>query len=67
VCAHTPVAVKRVDSFGDFDILYSGDLQGQIDVGGGCREVAERECNDSMIQKFRWTKGSAEISGLAHA
>lgn len=26
VCAHTPVAVKRVDSFGDFDIVDAGTV-----------------------------------------
>jgi hypothetical protein len=31
VCAHTPVAVKRVDSFGDFDIV-NGNAE---DPGGG--------------------------------
>lgn len=36
VCAHTPVAVKRVDSFGDLDIVNSEkkDLGGQEGRGG---------------------------------
>lgn len=39
VCAHTPVAVNLVDSFGDFDIV-GGDRGGELgaeEVRGGLR------------------------------
>ena len=58
MCAHTPVAVKRVESFGDFDIVWTAAvaadaLECRSGVGVGC-EDAVKTCGagGGMIRRF---------------